>query len=253
MSTPEEPVRLVLESSGSSSELRRALGAARGDLPSPDQVEAMLARFPFPDGGGDGGDGGSGGLGGATTAGAAKAGALTKWLAGGAFVVVSGGAALFATRSPPLEAPASAPVVAATASTTRAALTGSPTTIPDTTAVDVVSAGPTHSAEPARPRSSSVSSTSATGSASAAPPRSESEILKEAHGARSDPARMLALVNEHARSHPNGMLSQEREMLRIEALVGLGRKSEARALADAFRMANPNSAYARRLDALLPP
>lgn len=253
MSTPEEPVRLVLESSGSSSELRRALGAARGDLPSPEQVEAMLARFPFPDGSGGGGDGGGGGaVEGATAAGAAKAGALTKWLAGSAFVIVSGGAALLATRSPSLDTPASPPVVAATSSS-EPVLTASATAQPATTAVPALSAAPTHSTDAPRPRSSAVSSVSVTSSAVAAPPRPETEILKEAHAARSNPARMLALVDEHARSWPSGMLGQEREMLRIEALVGLGRKSEAKALADAFRKANPNSAYTRRLDALVPP
>jgi len=80
------------------------------------------------------------------------------------------------------------------------------------------------------------------------------EILKDAQAAkRSNPAQALAFVDEHARSHPRGAMGQEREMIRIESLVLLGRKQEAQALADAFRKSNPGSAYAQRLDALLPP
>lgn len=41
-------------------------------------------------------------------------------------------------------------------------------------------------------------------------------------------------------------------MLRIQALVGLGRSDEARALAEAFKRRNPNSVYVQRLDGMFP-
>lgn len=78
------------------------------------------------------------------------------------------------------------------------------------------------------------------------------EILKEAQAARrTNPARALQLVDEHAAAYPKSGMAQEREMIRIESLIGVGRRAEAKSLADAFRKANPNSGYSRRLDALL--
>jgi hypothetical protein len=85
--------------------------------------------------------------------------------------------------------------------------------------------------------------------AATADPRSEIEILKEARAAvASNPTRALALVNEHAASHPKSALAQEREVLRIQSLVGMGKHAEAKALAEAFKRAYPKSAYAQRLD-----
>jgi hypothetical protein len=93
---------------------------------------------------------------------------------------------------------------------------------------------------------------SASASASA-PARSEIEILREAQAAlASSPTRALALTDEHARAHPKGSMGQEREMIRIQALVALGRRDEARALAKAFKERHPSSAYAQRLDSMLP-
>lgn len=259
MSTPEEPARLVSESSGASAELRRALGAARGDLPSPDHVEAMLARFPFPDGGGGGGGdtgGGAPDVGSAAdvAAGAAKSAALGKWL-GIAFLAASAGTVFYAkTTVPPhpVEPTASAVAVAvatASASTAIAVIATTPEPSASESSVPTASAAAT-SAPHAQPATATAS---ARDSATSAPVRSEVEILKEAAGSRGNPARMLELVNEHARQHPKGVLGQEREMLRIEALVGLGRRAEAKALADAFRKGNPSSAYAERLNQIVPP
>jgi hypothetical protein len=263
MSTPEEPARLVSESSGASAELRRALGAARGDLPSPDHVEAMLARFPFPDGGGGGGGGDTGGgvpdVGSAAevAAGAAKSAAVGKWV-GIAFLAASAGTVFYAkTTIPPhaIEPTASAVAVATASASSAVAVIATPEpTAPEPSAIEssASTASATASSAPhAQP--AVTASASATESASSGPVRSEIEILKEAAGARGNPGRMLELVNEHARQHPKGMLGQEREMLRIEALVGLGKRAEAKALADAFRKGNPSSAYAERLNQIVPP
>jgi hypothetical protein len=44
----------------------------------------------------------------------------------------------------------------------------------------------------------------------------------------------LMAVTQHEQEHPSSQLEQEREALRIQALVGMGRREEARALARSF-------------------
>ena len=78
---------------------------------------------------------------------------------------------------------------------------------------------------------------------------SESDLMAPAQRAlRSDAARTLQLVEQHASIYPHGALVQEREVLRVESLVRLGRIEEAQARAEAFRAAFPASAYLRRID-----
>jgi hypothetical protein len=61
----------------------------------------------------------------------------------------------------------------------------------------------------------------------------------------------LRLCSEHAKHHPRGALSQERDVLIIEALVGLGRTVEASARAEQFRRAYPGSSHLRRIELLV--
>jgi hypothetical protein len=51
----------------------------------------------------------------------------------------------------------------------------------------------------------------------------------------------LSSVTEHARQYPDSQFEQERQALRIQALVGLGRRDEARALARSFEQRFPES------------
>jgi len=67
----------------------------------------------------------------------------------------------------------------------------------------------------------------------------------------SDPNRALRLCEEHAQHYPNGALSQERDVIIIDALHRLGRVDEARSRAEAFRRRHPTSGHNRRLDVLL--
>jgi len=60
--------------------------------------------------------------------------------------------------------------------------------------------------------------------------------------ARRDFGPALAALNEHARRFREGRLVEEREALRVKALTGLGRVTEARAAAAAFRQRFPHSA-----------
>jgi len=59
--------------------------------------------------------------------------------------------------------------------------------------------------------------------------------------ARGDFTGALSPINEHTRRFKNGRLVEEREALRVKALVGLGRSQEARQAAAAFRTRFPRS------------
>ncbi|HEY4054964.1 MAG TPA: hypothetical protein VGM39_00100 [Kofleriaceae bacterium] len=59
----------------------------------------------------------------------------------------------------------------------------------------------------------------------------------------SDPARTLELVDEDARAHATGPLAEEREALRIHALVALGRTSDARTAAQQLLTRFPTTVH----------
>lgn len=58
---------------------------------------------------------------------------------------------------------------------------------------------------------------------------------------RGDFAAALASLTQHGRQFPNGQLTQEREALRVRALLGLGQRPAAMAAASAFRKRYPRS------------
>lgn len=262
MSERDDPVRLSNEGSGASSELRSALTAARNDVPSPELVEAMLARFPFPPPGSGGPSAPSGPAAPGPSAppgpvpigatGAVGGAGLVKWIGVAVVASLASAAVYVATRSDP-EVPKTSSAVAPTAS--EFGVEPAPTSA--RVEATSVAPSPEESALASAPVSATAPKTSAlatgarpSASASAsAPARSELEILREAHAAsKSDPARALALVEEHRASYPKSAMGQEREMIRIIALFNQGKRAEARALADAFKRAHPGSAYAKRLD-----
>lgn len=74
------------------------------------------------------------------------------------------------------------------------------------------------------------------------------ELLQRAHAAytRHELISALALIGEHARRFPTGSLAEEREALRVRALLGCGRIEEAQHAAAAFAVGFPRSV-------LLPP
>jgi hypothetical protein len=73
--------------------------------------------------------------------------------------------------------------------------------------------------------------------------RAELLLLRPARAAvaREDFAAALPPIAEHARRFRDGRLAEEREALRVKALVGLGRADEARRAAAAFRAHFPHS------------
>jgi hypothetical protein len=64
-----------------------------------------------------------------------------------------------------------------------------------------------------------------------------------------DAVRALAFFDEHARSYPNGVLAEERDVERIEALCALGRSDAPRVAASAFLRAHPGSPLVQRVRA----
>jgi hypothetical protein len=63
-----------------------------------------------------------------------------------------------------------------------------------------------------------------------------------------DPGAALSQVLTHARRFRGGQLAEEREGLRIHALIGLGRSDEARAAANRFRKRWPQSLFLPALE-----
>jgi hypothetical protein len=70
---------------------------------------------------------------------------------------------------------------------------------------------------------------------------------------RGQPASALSLLSEHETRFPRGQLTEEREALRIEALVRLGRRDEARTRAARFRAAYPQSLLLPVIEASIAP
>jgi len=84
--------------------------------------------------------------------------------------------------------------------------------------------------------------------APAAPSESESKLIGSGQRAlRSDPRAALALAQRHAALHPEGALSQERELLRFDALVALGERAAAHVQAKRFLQRYPRSSHSLRL------
>jgi hypothetical protein len=82
-----------------------------------------------------------------------------------------------------------------------------------------------------------------------APGPSEATLLQRAQAVlRSDPGRALALTQEHRRRYPQGELSQEREVIAIEALSRLGRSREAGKRAEDFGKSYPGSAHQKKVE-----
>ncbi|MDQ2645567.1 MAG: hypothetical protein M3020_17245 [Myxococcota bacterium] len=69
--------------------------------------------------------------------------------------------------------------------------------------------------------------------------------------ARGDYDQVLALASEHERTYPSGRLTEEREVLRVKALVALGRIDQARRAGIEFRRRFPRSVLLRKVDEML--
>jgi hypothetical protein len=99
-----------------------------------------------------------------------------------------------------------------------------------------------------RARSSGRMSTVATSASPSA--HEESQLIGSARTAlrAGDATGALQLLDRVERRYPQGVLVQEREALRVEALAALGRTAEAKARADAFVRVYPKSPHVARVN-----
>lgn len=174
---------------------------------------------------------------------------FTGTFAAGAVVALAAERLLAPSAPPPTVAPVSTPALAAVTPETPLSIPPSTTPVPSPPA-------PTRSGETDRPsRSGSAPSARTPPRALPAPSRTD-ETRDEALAAESrlvDTARSalahgdftaaLDAVTNHERRFPSGRLAEEREALRIQALAGAHRDSEARTRAEAFRARYPESFF----------
>jgi outer membrane protein assembly factor BamD (BamD/ComL family) len=71
--------------------------------------------------------------------------------------------------------------------------------------------------------------------------------------ARGDTGASLEAVAAHEARFPRGRLTEERELVAIQALVRRGESGAAKARADRFRKAHPKSVFVPAVDRLAPP
>jgi hypothetical protein len=242
MTDPEDPPRLVDPASSASPKMRRLLEQSRADVGSAEELgrlEGMLAPVLWP-----------GNAGPAAAKGAAAKSAAAKGVAGLAVkvaagaIVVAGASALWLS-TPRENRPADAP---------RATRGAAPSTLP-------VPATLPSAASPEPPRAEETGELPAAGTP---PPSSngarrptadslsEADLLGQAQAAlSSDPARALALSERHRSHFAHPLLTQEREVIAVEALGRLGRAGEAKARGERFLRLFPASAYRSKIESIL--
>lgn len=249
-----EPTRLLDEGSN---DLRALLAAGREELPDEARMHAIALAL----GALGGGLGGAGAAGAGGAAGAVKAtsGAAAGAKAGAAAIATKGASLALVTK-----VVAGALVVAGGASSVvYATRSTSPPRAP-TTIVAPSASGPVAAATPAAPAEAAEAPPTPSAEEIAVPsPRSpsaptrvdpveEQRLVGLAVAAKSAaPERALAICNEHARRFPAGELTQEREVIAIEALVALDRRAEAVARAARFERKFPGSAHLRRIQTIV--
>ncbi len=274
---------------GSDELMGQLLRAARKEVPDEQRMDALsLALLDKmgpggPDGGPDGSDGSGGAEGGADPGGAEGLGGPTgAELAQGAQAATGAGASVApttaaagagssiavkatlgtlaalvvaagvytATRSappaPPPQAATTVPAAAPAAVEPKAASTKAPAPVVSIDDLPKL-------AEP--PKAATPGGATTAPSAEPVKKRTTADAMADLRRAQdalgSNPARALQLIAEHRRDYPRSAFSQERDVLEIDALLRLGRRSEAVAKGDQFAKYYPKSGHRRRIDALL--
>ena len=145
-------------------------------------------------------------------------------------------------------------------SAVRAYASDAPSTLPPSTVASAeVDAGlslPVPAASEGRPTMRPAASSPAPAAASVTRESAAAEraLLDQARRAlrEGDGERALVLTSRHEADHPKGALKEEREVLRIGALVSLGRIEDARARLSAFRHQYPASPFLPALESQVP-
>jgi hypothetical protein len=233
VSIPDDPERLA--DATSRSPLGELFASAARDLPSDEQL-ARLAESLGPV------------LDAAPSAPAASSGLspLVKLGVATGVVALLVGAGLTLRRSS--HSPPGAPTVTASARppVAETAVTQQPLPAPSPPTPDLVASAQDLPIAPAldKPGAANSKPASAPGKA-----LSEAALLEQARRAlSSSPSSALLLANQHRARFPNGVLTQEREVIAIEALRRLHRSSEADQRATGFSKAFPGSAHQRMVD-----
>ncbi|MEO6420592.1 MAG: hypothetical protein ABIP39_14355 [Polyangiaceae bacterium] len=232
----QDPPRLL---DSSSPYVRSLLQAGESEVPDQAKLAALALKLG-PILGGAGGAGGGGAITG-------KAAAAAKTASVGSALKIAGGTLLAAT----LAVSSAIYVPKMVGAPTRSTSTG--ITISDSTATPLATtstlAPPVETIAPAAAVSASAVRKPA---ASVESPDAEVKLLERAQDAlRTRPTEALALCTEHANRFPQGLLTQEREVIAIEALTQTGKMAEANARADRFAAAYPDSSHLRRVGALV--
>jgi hypothetical protein len=83
------------------------------------------------------------------------------------------------------------------------------------------------------------------------PAPDELALIRDAQAARQTPVQALQLLAQHRKYYPDGLLSQEREILAVEALLASGQRARAETQARAFVRAYPGSVHLVRLRSMV--
>lgn len=258
MTTDRDPPRLH-ETSDVEAGVRHVLRAGKDEAPDAARMDHILSGLrskigsPSGDGGPETQGAGSGGASGPSPGpGATKASlsGVTK-IAATAIGAGAIGVLILTTRDQsPVDTTAPAPTASTSAAPPLPRPTpAAPASAPPAPPIVDVPAIPIDllPSTPLAPSSARTASSSAAG-----PAPSELTLLKEAQGAlANEPARSLDIVAKHERTFPKAEFSEEREVIRIDALMRLGRVEEAHARADGFNARFPASAHRARVRALL--
>lgn len=191
----------------------------------------------------------------------APAGSVTSALTGTklgaivAIVFVAGAATGWFARGAGPSAPSLTSSLAPVASFAPVVVAPPPAIAPATRPIDVPPSEAEGSPSAARALSPPSSPPRASASASLAVSENERALLDQAKRAvrEGDAERALALVAKHEHDHPRGALGEERDVLRVTALVAAGRRDEAAVAAERFRREYPASLFLRAVDSQLEP
>lgn len=218
--------------------VRSILRAGESEVPDESKLASLALKLGPILGGGGGGAGGGGAI-------AAKTGAAAKTASVGAALKLAGGAVLAAT----LGVSSAVYVPKMIAAPTRSDSTGIAISSSTATAVTTKLPAPVEMVAPVE----SIAPPAARRPAAVIEsPDAEVKLLERAQDAlRTRPEKALVLCTEHAGRFPQGLLTQEREVIAIEALTQTGRLPEAQSRAGRFAANYSNSTHLRRVEALV--
>lgn len=184
--------------------------------------------------------------------GVALAAALAVWWGSGAQSVGEP-----AIDTPPVAAsvqtePQAAPAQGSPAPTNPTVVAPTQPTPPDEASDEpTTDEGSTPEPAPSKPRPKTTKKTTSKPAPAAGKADLDAEIALLAAGKRAlgagDASDALRLAKQHAREFPRGSLADERELLRVEALCGLGKVEKARATADGFLRKKPKAAISAKM------